>query len=187
MEIIEMKNYLFHGIIDWDHYDDVQVEAICFDKFLSILEHGYIYRPMKLREMGITKFNYANVFTAHFTFLACHPESEFANFFKKDFNDDNGYLMATSTAYFGFLIDPLVLKELPVYSNAFTDKEIMILDDIDIKKYVKGIYINADKISIRCFDLLLCYQRKYHYHFKFYDLNGEEITDYRSLDYRKKR
>ena len=85
MKNLDIKNYLYHGIVDWKNYNNGKSRYnFCLDKFESILQCRYIYRPCNFKKYGITHCDCANLYTYYFTFVACHPSSIYASRFKKN-------------------------------------------------------------------------------------------------------
>ena len=147
-EKLEIKNYLYHGIIDWLNYDkDNKRNSFCLEKLESILKTRYLCRPCDFKKFGIKHNDTANPYTYFFTFLSCLPDSQFALTFKKDISQDNGYLVSTSYASFGIIFDASLLNNLKISDIAFCDKEIVIEDNIPLDEYAVGIYINPSKVD----------------------------------------
>lgn len=167
MEYLNIKDYLYHGIVDWKFYDkNIFREKLCLDKLNSILEKRFLIRPCDFKLFGITHNDTANPYTFYFTFLACSSESIYASRFKKEIKDDNGYTVATSYSRFGILFKPELLNELTVSDISFCDREIVIEDNISIDKYGIGIYINLFGITEECFQTIKSLIKKYNYGFR---------------------
>lgn len=50
MEQLDLKNYLYHGIIDWLNYDkNFENEEMCLYKLESILKTRHIYMPIEFK------------------------------------------------------------------------------------------------------------------------------------------
>lgn len=166
MEILDIKNCLYHGIVDWLNHDkNISRESLCLDKLDSILETRFIIRPCDFKKFGIKHNDTANVYTHYFTFLACSSESTYASRFKKDIQDDNGYMVATSYSNFGILFDPRLLGELTISDTSFCDREIVLEDNISIDKYGIGIYINPLNVGEDCFQIIRTLIKKRNYAF----------------------
>lgn len=179
MEKIDLKNYLFHGIVDWVTYDtEIATTHVCMDKLESILRSRYLYRPYDFKKNGITHNDVANPYTYFFTFVACHPDSVYATRFKKDQREDNGYAVATDYSSFGLLLDPKLLEELPVCEDvSFCDKEILIEGNISLDKYGLGIYINPNLVSKELLEIIIELLKKYQYTFPIINiLDGSIIV-----------
>lgn len=177
MKNLDIKNYLYHGIVDWENYNNDKCRLdFCLDKLESILHSRYIYRPCDFQKYGITHNDCANLYTYYFTFAACHSDSIYASRFKKDIKDDNGYAVATDYAKFGILLDPKLLDELVVSDDAFCDKEIVIEDNISIDKYGVAIYINPLYINMEVCQMIAKLLQKYKYTFNIINiLDGSVI------------
>lgn len=184
-----MKDYLYHGIVDWVFYDqNVSREKKCLDKLNSILEKRFIIRPCDFSSFGITHNDTANPYTFYFTFLACSSESVYASRFKKEIQDDNGYAVATSYSKFGLLFKPDLLDELTVSDFSFCDREIVIEDNISVDKYGVGIYINPFGVSEECFQVIKELIKKHHYGFPIVSVfDGVEIESLSEEQDRAKR
>ncbi len=166
MKNLYIKNYLYHGIIDWLNYDrNYSRVDLCLSKLDSILNHGFIYRPCNFQKLGISHNDTANPYTSYFTFLACSPESIYASRFKKDIKEDNGFLVATSYSNFGILLDPRLLDELSLFDTPYCDSEIVIEDDISVSDYGVAIYVNPLSISENCFQIIKYLIKKYNYEY----------------------
>lgn len=166
MEKLDIKNCLYHGIVDWLNYDkNISREDLCLNKLDSILENRFIIRPCDFKKFGIKHNDTANPYTYYFTFLACSSESVYASRFKKDIKDDNGYMVATSYSKFGILFDPRLLDELTISDISFCDKEIVIEDNISIDQYGIGIYINPLDMSENCLQIIKELIKKHKYNF----------------------
>ncbi len=166
MRNIDLKNYLFHGIVDWLYYNEnTSRDSFCLEKLDSILKCRFIYRPCEFKKYGITHNDQANHYTYYFTFVACHPDSIYSVKYKKEISYDNGYTVATNYSKFGILFDPKLLDELTIIDDAFTDKEIMFDDDISLDAYAVGIYINPTVISKYLYEEIVNLVKKYIYNF----------------------
>lgn len=177
MENLNIKDYLYHGMIDWLNYDNRKSrESFCLDKLDSILRHRYIYRPCDFKKYGITHNDTANPYTHYFTFVACHPESIYATRFKKNINEDNGYTVATAYSKFGILLSPKLLDELTISDDTFCDKEIVIEDNISIDQYGVGIYINPIEIQEKSFQTIKNLIERYGYEFDIFSLFDSAVV-----------
>lgn len=164
--MVDIKNCLYHGIVDWLNYDkNISRENLCLDKLDSILEKRFIVRPCDFKTFDIKHNDIANPYTYYFTFLACSPESIYADRFKKDIKDDNGYMVATSYSRFGILFDPRLLDDLIISGVSFCNQEIVIEDNISIDKYGLGIYVNPLEISDNCLRIIKELIKKHEYNF----------------------
>lgn len=171
MENLNIKDYLYHGIIDWVNYDNGKSrENLCLDKLESVLKCRYIYRPCDFKKYGITHRNTANLYTHFFTFVSCHPESIYASRFKKDIKEDNGYMVSTEYSSLGILLNPKLLSELKISDFTFCDKEIVIEENISLDEYAIGIYINPTKINDTTFDTIKRLIQNYGYEFNIYNI-----------------
>ncbi len=177
MKKIDLRNFLYHGIVDWLNYDNGCIrDDLCLDKLDSILKHRFIYRPCDFKIYGIKHNDLSNPYTYYFTFLACHPESGFAKRFKKDIKDDNGFMVATSYSNLGLLFSPELLDELKICSEAFCDKEIVFEDNISLDKYGVGIYVNPLNINNASYQVIRDLIVKYDYKFNIFSIyDGLEI------------
>lgn len=173
-----INNYLYHGIVDWLNLNNPTMQnKLCLEKLASILGTRYIYRPCDFAKYEIKHNDTANPYTKYFTFLACSPNSPFATRFKKDFLDDNGYLVATTYAQYGLLFDSKILDELPIYKNSFCDKEILIEDNISLDKYGVGMYANCTNLDNETFLKIKNLITKYNYDYNIYSIfDGTLIT-----------
>lgn len=186
MRNFDVKNYFYHGIVDWLNYGEERSrDDLCLDKLDSILKFRYIYRPCDFKKNGIIHNDTANIYTCHFTFVACHPESIYASRFRKDIKEDNGYMVATEYSKFGILLDPKLLEELSIYHKTFCDKEIVIIDNISIDKYGVAIYINPIKVSENSFQRIRNFIKKYNYDFNIINLFDGTIVE--SIDEEKEK
>lgn len=186
MKNLDIKNYLYHGIVDWENYNTGKFrQDFCLKKLESILQCKYIYRPCDFKKYGITHNDCANPYTYYFTFAACHSDSIYASRFKKNIKDDNGYAVATDYAKFGILLEPKLLNELTISDDAFCDKEIVIEDNISIDKYGVAIYINPLYIDAEMCQIIVKLLKKYNYTFNIINIldsstikstDGEQIT-----------
>lgn len=177
MKNINIKNCLYHGIVDWENYNNDKFrQNFCLDKLESILQHRYIYRPCDFEKNSIAHNDCANLYTYYLTFVACHPESIYASRFKKKIEDDNGYTVATEYAKFGILIDPKLLDELPISDDTFCDKEIVIEDNISIDKYGVAIYINPLYINEEMCQTISKLLKKYNYTFNIINIPDGTIV-----------
>lgn len=183
---IDIRNCLYHGIVDWENYDSkVFRESVCLDKLENILEKRFIVRPCDFRKFGISHRDTANPYTYYLTFLACSPESIYASRFKKDIQDDNGYLVATSYSNFGVLFDPRLLDELPISESSFCDREIVVEDNISLDTYGVGIYVNPFGVTEAGFENIKTMLKGNDYDFSVVSVyDGAVIT---SLDEEKER
>ena len=171
MKNLDIKNYLYHGIVYWKNYSNGKFrQDFCLDKLESILQCRYIYRPCDFKKNGITHNDCANLYTYYYTFAACHSDSIYARKFKKEIQDDNGYDVATDYAKFGILLDPKLLDELTISDDAFCDKEIIIEDNISIDKYGIAIYINPLYISVEMLQMIDNILKKYNYTFNIINI-----------------
>lgn len=177
MKKIDVKFYLYHGIVDWQNYNNGKFrQNFCLAKFESILKCRYIYRPCDFKKYGITHGDCANPYTYYFTFVACHSDSIYASRFKKEIKDDNGYDVATNYAKFGFMLTPKLLDELAICNNTFCDKEIVIEDNISIDEYGVAIYINPLYINDNACAIIAGLLKKYNYSFNIINiLDGSVI------------
>lgn len=152
---LDIKNYLYHGIVDWLNYDkNFFDENLCLEKLNSILEKRFIIMPRDFEKFGVKHNDTANPYTYHFTFLACSPKSVYASRLKKEMGEDNGYMVATVYSKFGILLNPTLLNELIISDISFCGNEILIEDNISLDKYGIGIYINALSVSESCFQII---------------------------------
>ena len=178
MQNLDIKNYFYHGIVDWLNYNkESSKDTFCLDKLDNILKCRYIYRPCDFKKNGVTHNDWANPYTYYYTFVACHPESIYASRFKKEIEEDNGYMVATEYSKFGILLTPRLLDELRIDDNAFCDKEILIADNISIDKYGVGIYINPIKMSEDSYQIISSLIKKYNYGFNIIDLFDGAIVE----------
>ena len=183
---LDIKNYLYHGIVDWENYNNGNWrQDFCLDKLESILQCRYICRPCDFKKHSITHNDCANLYTYYFTFAACHSDSIYASRFKKDIKDDNGYVVATDYAKFGILLEPKLLDELAISDDTFCDKEIVIEDNISIDKYGVAVYINPLYINVEMCQMIAKLLKKYNYTFNIINIldgniikpiDGEQIT-----------
>lgn len=181
MKNLDIKNYLYHGIVDWVNYNNDKLRYdFCLDKLESILQCRYIYRPCDFKRNGITHDDCANLYTYYFTFAACHSDSIYAARFKKEIKDDNGYAVATDYAKFGILLDPKLLDELTISDDSFCDKEIVIEDNISIDKYGIAIYINPLYINEGMCQTIAKHLKKYNYNFNIISIIDGSIV--KSID-----
>lgn len=174
---LDIKKYLYHGIVDWENYNNGKWrQDFCLDKLESILQYRYIYRPCDFKKYSITHNDCANPYTYYFTFAACHSDSIYASRFKKDIKDDDGYAVATDYAKFGILLEPKLLDELTISDDTFCDKEIVIEDNISIDKYGVAIYINPLYIDVEMCQMIARLLKKYNYTFDIINiLDGSAI------------
>ena len=178
MKNIDIKDYLYHGIIDWLNYDNGKArENLCLEKLESILKSRYIYRPLEFKKNGITHTNTANHYTHFFTFVACHPKSVFAEKFKKNLDEDNGYTVATAYSKYGLLLSPKLLDELTISDVVFCDKEIVLEDNISLDKYGVGIYINPMEIQDESFGIIKQLIEKYGYDYDIISIFDSAIVE----------
>ena len=177
MEKLDITNYLYHGIVDWENYNNGKIrDDFCLDKLESILKSRYIYRPCEFKKHGINHDDYANLYTFYFTFVACHYNSIYASKYKKDIKDDNGYLVATDYAKFGILFDIKLLNDLTICEYTFCDKEIVLEDDIPLDKYGVAIYINPIYVEEEIIKKISILLKKYDYNFNIVNvLDGSVI------------
>ncbi len=186
MHNLDMKNYLYHGIVDWLYCNSHKSrDSFCLEKFDSILKHGFIYRPCDFKNNNISHTDFANMYTYYFTFVGCHPDSIYAKKFTKNIKDDNGYTVATKYSKFGFLLNPKLLKELTIAEEAFCDKEILISDNISIRKYGIGIYINPIELNEYSYQVITKLIKKYNYDFDI--INQYDGTIINSLQKEKEK
>ena len=171
MKKLDIRNYFYHGIVDWLNYNKQNSrDGFCLDKLDSILKCRYIYRPCDFKKNGITHGDWANLYTYYYTFVACHPESIYAARFKKDIEEDNGYKVATEYSKFGILLTPRLLDELTIDDDAFCDKEIPITENISIDQYGVGIYINPIRINEGVYQIIRNLIKKYNYDFNIINM-----------------
>lgn len=181
MKNLDIKNYLYHGIVDWLNYNNDKLRYdFCLDKLESVLYCRYIYRPCDFKKKDITHNDCANPYTYYFTFAACHSDSIYASKFKKEIKDDNGYAVATDYAKFGILLDPKLLDELAISDDIFCDKEIVIEDNISIDKYGVAIYINPLYINEEMCQMIEKLIKKYNYPFNIINIIDGSIV--KSID-----
>lgn len=181
MKNLDIKNYLYHGIVDWKNYNNGKLrQNFCLNKLESILQCRHIYRPCDFKKYGITHNDRANPYTYYFTFVACHPDSIYSPRFKKDIKDDNGYIVATDYAKFGILLDPKLLDELIINNDTFCDKEIVIQDNISIDKYGVAIYINPLYVNEEICQIITNLLKKYNYIFNIINIFDGSII--KSID-----
>ena len=186
MQNLDMKNYLYHGIVDWLNYNNSKSrDSFCLDKLNSILKHRYIYRPCDFKKYGISHNDCANPYTYYFTFVGCHPDSLYADRFKKNIKDDNGYIVATRYSKFGVLLSERLLSELTINEDTFCDKEVLIEDNISIDEYGIGIYINPITIDENSYQTIGHLIKKYNYIFGIIDLFDGTIVQ--SLEEEKQK
>ena len=177
MKNLDVKTYLYHGIVDWENYNNGKLrQDFCLNKLEGILQFRYIDRPCDLKRYGITHNDCANHYTYYFTFAACHSDSIYASRFKKDIKDDNGYTVATDCAKFGILLEPKLLDELTISDDAFCDKEIVIEDNISIDKYGVAIYINPLYINEEVCQIIAKLLKKYNYTFNIINILDGSIV-----------
>lgn len=175
MEKLNLKNCLYHGIVDWNNYTcKFSNDDFCLSKLSSILKTRYILRPCDFRKNGITHGDVANVYTHYFTFVACHPDSEYAVRFKKDIEEDNGYMVATEYANFGILLSPKIINELPIWNEPFCDKEIPVDANISLDQFGLGIYINSSYYTTKLYEQIKTLLNKYNYDFDVIRLNNKD-------------
>lgn len=181
MKNLDIKNYLYHGIVDWENYNNGKMRYnFCLAKLESILRYRYIYRPCDFKKHGINHDDCANLYTYYFTFAACHSDSIYSQRFKKEIQDDNGYVVATNYAKFGILLDPKLLDELIIKADTFCDKEIIIEDNISIDKYGVAIYINPLYINEEMLQMIANLLKKYNYTFNIVSIIDGSIV--KSID-----
>lgn len=178
MKKFNLKEYLYHGIVDWNNYNrDTFRLKFCLAKLESILRCRYICRPCDFNKFKILHRDCANLYTFYFTFAACHPESIYASRFRKEIKDDNGYVVATEYAKLGILLDSELLHELSINNDSFCDKEILIEDNISIDKYGLAIYINPIYINAEMYFHIMDLLKKYNYNFKIVNIIDGSIID----------
>lgn len=184
MQSIDIKNYLYHGIVDWLNYDNDSIrDNFCLEKLEGILKARHIYRPCDFKKNGITHDDYANVYTYYLTFVACHPDSLYAKVFKKDNKEDNGYLVATSYSKFGIVISPKILEELTIFEDTFCDCEIVIDGNISLDDYGSALYVDSSSIKEDTIDKLNNLLVKYGYEWDIVDIfDGRIINKNKSSD-----
>ncbi len=177
MKNLDVKYYLYHGIVDWQNYNNGKFrQNFCLAKLESVLKCRYIYRPCDFKKYGITHNDCANPYTYYFTFVACNSDSIYASRFKKNIKDDNGYDVATYYAKFGILLAPKLLAELVISDDTFCDREIVIEDNISIDEYGVAIYINPLYINAEVCAIIAELLKKYNYTFNIINiLDGSVI------------